>query len=347
MKSLFTIYPAAFQRINYGGGEVQLTKTKEYLQKSGVDVDLFNFRTDLKDYDVLHTFGINLEVFSLCETAKKLKVPRALSTIFWDPFKFHYFENGFVYAYGELMMRKIFKNVKGTIYKRINELLGFQDILLPNSYIEREQVKKSFNVKDARFHVVPNGVDASFYKADAGLFKKKFNLSDFVLFVGRIEKRKNLLRLIKAFNRSGIHKDLVVIGDVKDNNYYSSCLNEARNNKRVHFIKGLHHEDPLLKSAYAACDTFVLPSYYETPGLTALEAGLAGAKLIVTKEGSTMEYFKDNAAYFSPFSTKSIVAALRDSQYREKDSKVSKFILKNYTWDVVARETLKAYKKIV
>jgi len=44
----------------------------------------------------------------------------------------------------------------------------------------------------------------------------------------------------------------------------------------------------MLASAYAACDVFVLPSMFETPGIAALEAGLAGAKIVITKYGGTV-----------------------------------------------------------
>ena len=48
-----------------------------------------------------------------------------------------------------------------------------------------------------------------------------------------------------------------------------------------------------LASAYAAARVFALPSWFETPGLAALEAGLAGCAVAITPYGSTRDYFGD------------------------------------------------------
>ena len=73
------------------------------------------------------------------------------------------------------------------------------------------------------------------------------------------------------------------------NGIYDKCVKEAGSN--VKFLGDLDHSSDMLRSAYAACDVFVLPGWFETPGLAALEAALAGAKVVATKGGSTKEYF--------------------------------------------------------
>ena len=63
---------------------------------------------------------------------------------------------------------------------------------------------------------------------------------------------------------------------------------------------GLTHDDPLLASAYAAARVFALPCWFETPGLAALEAALAGCAVVITPYGSTREYFGDLVEYARP-----------------------------------------------
>ena len=62
----------------------------------------------------------------------------------------------------------------------------------------------------------------------------------------------------------------------------------------------LEHDDPLLASAYAAARVFALPSWFETPGLAALEAALAGCAVVITPFGSTREYFGELVEYARP-----------------------------------------------
>ena len=68
----------------------------------------------------------------------------------------------------------------------------------------------------------------------------------------------------------------------------------------VAWLGRLDHDDPLLASAYAAARVFALPSWFETPGLAALEAALAGCAVVITPYGSTREYFGGLVAYARP-----------------------------------------------
>ena len=115
----------------------------------------------------------------------------------------------------------------------------------------------------------------------------------------------------------------------------------------VLFLDPIPHDSELLKSAYKACDTLILPSNVETPGLVALEAGLSGAKIAITEIGGTKEYFGNYATYINPFKTLSIKKAVINSFVLRKNKKLSNMILKRFTWEIVAEKTLEAYRKIL
>lgn len=71
MKVAFYVYPTAFQ--NPGGGEVQLLKTKEALEKLGVPIKLFDIWNDrLRDFDILHVFGSVKDALPMMEEAKRV-----------------------------------------------------------------------------------------------------------------------------------------------------------------------------------------------------------------------------------------------------------------------------------
>ena len=83
------------------------------------------------------------------------------------------------------------------------ELLRLADIVLPNSRSEANQLMRLFGVPAERIRVVPNGVLPSIASASPELFHRRWGAEPFVLFVGRIEPRKNTLGLIRALRRAG------------------------------------------------------------------------------------------------------------------------------------------------
>jgi glycosyltransferase involved in cell wall biosynthesis len=113
----------------------------------------------------------------------------------------------------------------------------------------------------------------------------------------------------------------------------------------IMWIGELPNDSQMLASAYAACDTLVLPSQFETPGIVALEAGLAGAKLVITSKGGTKEYFKDMANYVEPGSIDSIKKGIESSLSLPNSEKLSEFIKSNFLWGIIAEKTINVYQQ--
>ena len=171
--------------------------------------------------------------------------------------------------------------------------------MLPNSQAEASQLSRLFGVRADRLHVIPNGVELRFAQADASIFRSRTGIFEpFVLYVGRVEPRKNVLGLTRAARALGL--PLVVIGDTVPGHsrYGDQCRSEGGDLLR--WLPRLEHADPLLASAYAAARVFALPSYFETPGLAALEAALTGCPLVITPHGCTREYFGELPHYARP-----------------------------------------------
>lgn len=102
---------------------------------------------------------------------------------------------------------------------------------------------------------------------------------------------------------------LVLIGHQRDQAYARACLEEGGD--QVIYLGALPHESPVLRAAYAACEVFCLPSTLETPGLAALEAHAAGARIAITQVGSTQEYFGNHVTYLDPNDVSSIAQSIR------------------------------------
>jgi glycosyltransferase involved in cell wall biosynthesis len=342
MRIAFFVYPWAMQ--SPGGGEILLLKTKEALEKKGVSIKLFNQWEDkLKDFDVLHVFGSVKDCLGLMQAAKNAKVKVVLSPIFWSTL------NRAINEYGSFAQKTIgalrhaAKVLLPIMPSERRKMFLVADALLPNSEAEARQVSRLFAINRQKMHVVYLGVDERFYNAEPNEFISKYKIKDFILSVGRFEPRKNQLNLIKALKGSG--KQLVFIGDpvIGYEKYYQRCRQSAED---AIFINRLAHNDNLLSSAYAACAVFVLQGWFETPGLVALEAGLAGAKLALTIGGSTREYFKNYAEYFNPASPASIRKAMNSALAKDKTKDLQKYIYENFLWPKTVEENINIYRRI-
>lgn len=344
MKIAFFVYPSAFQAP--GGGEILLLKTKEALEQKGVYVKLFNQWEDkLKDFDILHVFGSVKDCLGLIHTAKSLGLKVVISPIFWSTLQRSLYEYGSFCKKVQMALRHISKVIFPFISSERRKMLLLADAILPNSQAEAEQITRLFFINKDKMYIVPLAADERFADADSSEFMNRYGINDFILSVGRIEPRKNQLNLIKALR--GLNKRLVFIGDPVPGyeKYYQQCRRVS--GKGVLFIKHIDHNDTLLASAYAACSVFVLQGWFETPGLAALEAALAGVNLAVTRAGSTCEYFKDYVEYFNPASLQSIRSAVCKALEKRKTDDLRQYILNHFLWSHAADENIKVYKKLL
>jgi len=115
----------------------------------------------------------------------------------------------------------------------------------------------------------------------------------------------------------------------------------------VQFVPRLGHHDPLLASAYAACGCLVLASWFETPGLVALEAGMSGTPLVLPEGGCAREYFGPLAAYVRPNDLPGIRRAVLDALARGRSQTLAELVRTSFSWKAAARVTREAYAKIL
>jgi len=345
LKVAFFVYPSAFQA--QGGGEVQLLKTKEALEALGVKVKLFDTWSDkVENFDILHVFGSVKDCLPMMEVAHRKKVKIALSTICWYSWKSAAGTYGNLKSKGLAMLRHSAKEIAPFLPSRRKRMMQISDILLPNSQSEASQLQRYFGVTPNKIRIIPNGVDESFAHATPACFNAQYpHLKDFVLCVGRIEPRKNQLNMVRSLRNTTI--PFVIIGDPvpQYQKYYELCRSEATAN--ISLLGGFPHGSELLKSAYATCKVFLLASWLETPGLAALEAGLAGANIVITGEGATQEYFKEMALYADPGNISNIQNQIRRSLALPKSKQLSDHINSNFSWRNVAEKTLAAYESIL
>jgi glycosyltransferase involved in cell wall biosynthesis len=113
----------------------------------------------------------------------------------------------------------------------------------------------------------------------------------------------------------------------------------------VTFIEHLPQEE--LVSYYQLASVHVLPSWFETTGLSSLEAAAMGCNIVISDKGDTREYFEDYAFYCDPGSVKSIRTAIDNAATQPSSELLREKIRQRYTWQSACRHTAEGYRQII
>ena len=142
---------------------------------------------------------------------------------------------------------------------------------------------------------------------------------------------------------------LVIIGQppLEHLKYDQECRKVAESG-HVRFAGPLSKEDPLLASAMSNARVFALPSWFETPGLAALEAAALGTPVVITRRGSTNDYFGESAIYCDPAQPSTVKTAIESAWHKPPAGRkqLSERIQKEWTWTEVARITEGIYDAV-
>lgn len=180
----------------------------------------------------------------------------------------------------------------------------------------------------------------------------KYNIADnYVLFVGTLQPRKNIARLIEAFAKVKHDKplDLVIIGH--RGWQYEEILAAPEKfgvSDRVKFLEGINDEELNVFYKHAIC--YVLPSLYEGFGLPVVEAMQRGCPVITSNISSMPEAGGDAALYVDPESADDIAEKMsllvHDKKMREELVEKGKKQIKKFSWEKAAEETLGVLKEV-
>lgn len=338
-----------------GGDTVQAVQTSRQLVRLGIDsvIRLTSETIAYEEYDLLHFFNI-IRPADILYHSQRAGKPFVVSTIlcnYGEYDKFHRKGAGILFSYlpadGIEYLKTIARWLLGKDHlssisylwkgqrRSIIEILKRAAMILPNSESEYKRVTNSYGKKSA-YIVVPNGVNPGLFNYDPFLEKDR----QLILCVARIEGIKNQLNLIKAL--SNTRYNLLIIGAHAPNQaaYYQQCLAAAGDN--IRFINHIP-QDELVKY-YQQAKVHILPSWFETTGLSSIEGALMGCNIVITDKGDTREYFGDDAFYCDPGEPKSILAAVERAVSADLNEGLRQKILAKYTWEHAAVQTKKSYQ---
>ncbi len=196
----------------------------------------------------------------------------------------------------------------------------------------------------ARVRVVPWGVDPIEPEAEPGRLPAGLP-SRFVLWVGTVEPRKNLGRLVEAMAHNGV--DLVVVGPdgwELDGRDVLAPLGD-----RVHRLGFV--DDAELRALYAAATVFVFPSLAEGFGLPVLEAMAAGTPVVTSAGTATEEVAAGAARLVDPTDVASIAAAIEevvgDDEVRASLVSAGSARAASATWGATAEGYARVFEELV
>jgi len=341
MRVLIVPYPGSFEVV--GGHVTQQLETVRALERAGVAARIGSPEEALDgDYDVVHFFG---------DVRPLLQIGRPKGRLVVSPIYFprsfvlgpHFRRPGYPY-----MLAKRVRHRAGFLrhprdryrchrdFPAMLAALAAADVLVVNSTAEATLLRRDAGPLLPPLRVAYSGVAREAFDGDPAEGRRLLGIGDepFVLSVARVEPRKNAVALALAM-RSLPHK-FVLVGTVLAGNegYLAAVRKAAPDLLHVPYVENLRH-------VHAAAAVHALPSWYETTGLSTLEALAAGTAVVVADGPCEREYFADCAAFCHPASVRSvrraILRALAGPVGCERE------VARRYSWDRTARELLDAY----
>lgn len=177
--------------------------------------------------------------------------------------------------------------------------------------------------------------------------KQKYNLPEhYILNVGTVEVRKNILLGIKALSQLSKDKHLVIVG--RKTNYQKELNQNIKKlglNTRVHFLEGVPND--LLPAIYKQADVFIYPSRYEGFGVPIIEAIQIGLPVVAATGSCLEEAGGPDCLYVNPDDVNAAAKAILEAIERRKEIvDKSRIYVQRFENQNVANQVLDTYNKI-
>lgn len=348
MKILFIARKSLFEQA--GGDSLQVEQTAQYLRMLGHEVTISTQQKENPQaYDILHFFNLIRPAQFLYYL--KFKKTIVITSIYVDYFEYESKKGGFT--------RRLILNLFGKFgleyFKTIARWLKGNDDFPGYSYLLKGQ-KSSIQaiLEQAKEVIVASDQEASHIKNDFGLSNSYSKIAlgsehfktiggnrnrDGIACIARIEGLKNQHQLIEAVNDGNESLSLIGKAAANQSGYYTKCQKLAGHN--IHFTGQLEAKD--IAKILSETQVHAMISYYETTGLSTIEALKAGCQVVISDRGGQKEIFGDHVFYADPENVNSIKDAISKAQ----EIKLSHmdWVMKTFSWEKSAQEISDIYKR--
>lgn len=242
---------------------------------------------------------------------------------------------------------------RNTYYRKCRFACKEADAIVAVSEQTKKDIQYYFNTDTAKIKVVYQSCDEFFYvRAEDFIledFRKRKNLPEkYILYVGTVEERKNLLTLVKAMTKVS-DVPLVVIGRKKK--YFEKVQEFMARNKvqsKIIFPDSSFAND--LSLYYKCASVFVYPSYYEGFGIPVIEALLSGVPVITSNTSALPEAGGISSLYVNPHDegdlAEKINSVLNNEVLRKKMVADGSEYVKRFHPKTTSSEMMNLYKTI-
>lgn len=263
----------------------------------------------------------------------------------------------------------VYKVYPDTVSKKTMDMLNYNinvtckraDHIITISEFSKSEIIKYLDIPSDKISVMPCGVDLNIYRPDytskeVEFTIEKYNINDeYILYLGTLEPRKNIERLIEAYNllkKSYARKvpKLVIAG--KKGWMYDKIFHlveELQLKSDVIFTGYVNSEDiPML---FQGAKLFVFPSIYEGFGMPPLEAMACGTPVMVSNQASIPEVVGEAGYYINPYNVNDICDAMKtlieSNELRMRLREKGLLRAKNFTWNSSVIRLMDIYNKIL
>jgi glycosyltransferase involved in cell wall biosynthesis len=224
------------------------------------------------------------------------------------------------------------------------------DRIFTVSHFAARQLRETYGVPEEKLVVTYNAVEATTASESAQPQPEPWGQAPFLFYLGVIQPRKNLSKLIKAFEflveRYGLKHHLVIAGKSGwRTDDFDKCLAKSPIRHRIHRLG--YVPAPVATSLLKRASAFVFPSLFEGFGLPVLEAQRAGTPAVVASGSCFPEIFGDSVQYCDPTEPESIARAIHDvvsdEQLRQRLIARGTDRSNLYSWGKTAATVLDSY----
>jgi len=233
-------------------------------------------------------------------------------------------------------------------------------LIIATTEKEKEELIQNYGASPGRISIIPCGVNLKLFQPmDKKIAKQQLDFDEdkIILFVGRIELLKGIDQLMQAISylKNSHRLRLVIVGDVEDGQYGMGRLQQLSQDLHIEdlvtFSGLIKHEE--LKHFYNAADVCVIPSYYESFGLVALESMACGTPVVTTNVGDLKNIIQQGETGYVVMDHTPSVFANKIDLLLLKPGSDAKYALSirasvtRFSWSNIAREIVRVFQEVV